>query len=135
MSERDHVTPAELRAIKAQLAREMAKLNIRPQDPDDYEAAGVKVRGDYYADCAVGALIQAMGEKDTPKRANDLKDAQVYATLSLRDAVLEATATVKEIATRDIEATIELSATMKRAANSIHSAVRRETVKPAEDVA
>lgn len=86
---------------------------------------------DFHADCAVGALIRAQGEPDTLKAANELQQAVVYSVLSLRDAVLEASATFKEIAHTEIAASEELSGTMKQAANAIHSAVRESRVQAA----
>lgn len=53
---------------------------------------------DYHADIALTRLIESLPEADTLRTQNILREAQVHAILSLRDAVLEATATLKDIA-------------------------------------
>lgn len=91
---------------------------------------------DWHADCAVGALIQAQeidsgGKGDPVRAANALKVAETYATLSLRDAVLEAVATFKETTTTAIETNAELSETVKKATRHVVTELRKATVKAA----
>lgn len=65
-------------------------------DPGDPNEHWRKHPSDYHADCATTSLAAAVGEQDALRRQNTLREAQVHAALSLRDAVLEMTATFKE---------------------------------------
>lgn len=120
--------------LRAQMAREVADLGVSPQAPDDVESARVKTRGDYYADCAFAAVINGMaadrdGRGDAVRASNLIRQAQVYATLSLRDSIQEITATLKEVANRQIDSTQGLDETIKKATNVTVVELRRATMK------
>lgn len=71
-------------------------------EPESVEQPGAaqhwrKHPSDFHADCAVSHMGNALGEADTLRRGQELQIAEIHARLSLRDAVLEATATLKEL--------------------------------------
>lgn len=76
-------------------------------------------------------LIEANGEDDTLRKQNLLRAAQLVATCSLTDAVNECTATLKEVANRQIDSTQDLEATIKKATNHVVIELRKATVRPA----
>lgn len=117
--------------VRSWVAQEIGKLGIDPQGPGDFKAALDKARGDYFADCAVHALVRATGNEDTLGRKNDLDEAKVWALLSHRDAVLESTATLKEVANRQIDSTLDLDQTVKKATNHVVTEMRRANVREA----
>lgn len=73
-----------------------------PPDPTSLDAPvrfdrSQKHPSDFHADLALGALISTCEEPDSSKRTEDYRQANVYALLSLRDAVLELAAVARDI--------------------------------------
>lgn len=55
---------------------------------------------DIHADSALTHLIEAYNERDSVVKDRHVRIAEVYATLSLRDAILEWTATLRDLRER-----------------------------------
>lgn len=85
---------------------------------------------DYHADCATGELIAAGQEADSIMRDHKMRVAEVHALLSVRDALLETTATLREVVGSSIETNAELSQTIKTATKAVVVEMRKATVKP-----
>jgi hypothetical protein len=87
------------------------------------------IRAGDHVTAADAYLLQAAFEIGEAERGRALTAADVCARLSLRDAIHEATATLKEIAGRQIESTQDLDRTIQKATNAAVEELRRATVK------
>ena len=84
-----------------------------------------------HADQAVSHAIAAVTTSDSRTRESEIRLAQMYATLSLRDKVDELNQTIAGLAGHAIEVNAELSETIKKATQHVVVELRKHQVKPA----
>lgn len=88
------LTPAQVRKLAASIAESFL-------EQMDGRALGA---------AALARTIEAGTEPDALRQANKLREGQILASLSLTDAIQEATATLKEVANRQIDSTLRRAA-------------------------
>lgn len=103
-------------------------------DPESVEREGIaqhwrKHPSDLHADYAMSAMHEAYKEKDSLARRHQMQVAEIHALLSLRDAVIECSSTLKEVANRQIDSTQGLDETLKTATNAVVREMRKATLK------
>lgn len=79
---------------------------------------------DYHADCAIDAMGRSLNAVDTVEKNREMKAAETHALLSVRDALLEAVATAREIGEKVLASNQKLDEDIQTAAQHLHQDAR-----------
>lgn len=95
--------------------RDIAK-NGRPDHESALSAAREFLRDGNHADAAQAFLLHGEFTSGVEERRNTLMAADICAKLSIRDALQEATATMREVGRRQVESNDELASQFRSVA-------------------